>query len=144
MLKTFYFNPYRECTYVLTDDAKHAIIIDAGMYEAREQERFAEHIQKEQLEVVALLITHAHPDHVCGLEFLEKNYDLKAIVQPTEGPLDIPFFNIQVIATPGHKEDCVCYYLPEEKILFTGDTLFQEWISVPISPPGKSVRPMDS
>ena len=127
-LKTFYFNPYRECTYVLTDDTKHAVVIDAGMYEVREQERFAEHIQKEQLEVVALLITHAHPDHVCGLEFLEKNYDLKAIVQPTEGPLDIPFFNIQVIATPGHKEDCVCYYLPEEKILFTGDTLFQESI----------------
>ena len=37
-LKTFYFNPYRECTYVLTDDAKHAIISDAGMYEEHEQQ----------------------------------------------------------------------------------------------------------
>ena len=127
-LKTFYFYPYRECTYVLTDDTNHTIIIDAGMYEEREQQRFAEYIQKEQLQVVALLITHAHPDHVCGLVFVEQTYNLNAIIQPSEGQLDIPYFNIQVIATPGHKEDCVCYYLPDENILFTGDTLFQESI----------------
>lgn len=127
-LKTFYFNPYRECTYVLTDDAKHAIIIDAGMYEEREQQRFAEYIKQEQLTPITLLITHAHPDHVCGLSFLKQTYNLTAIIQPAEGQLDIPYFNIQVIATPGHKEDAVCYYLPEENILFTGDTLFQESI----------------
>ena len=127
-LKTFYFNPYRECTYVLTDDAKHAIIIDAGMYEEREQQRFADYIKQEQLTPIALLITHTHPDHVCGLSFLEQTYNLTAIIQPSEGQLDIPYFNIKVIATSGHKEDAVCYYLPEENILFTGDTLFQESI----------------
>ena len=42
--------------------------------------------------------------------------------------MNIPFFNIEVIATPGHKEDAVCYYFPDEHILFTGDTLFQESI----------------
>ena len=51
-LKTFYFNPYRECTYVLSDAEKHAIVIDAGMYEEREQQRFTEYIHKEQLEIV--------------------------------------------------------------------------------------------
>lgn len=127
-IKTFYFNPYRECTYVLTDDAKHAIIIDAGMYEEREQQRFAEYIQQEQLTPIALLITHAHPDHICGQSFVEQTYNLDAIIQPTEGQLDIPHFNIHVIATPGHKEDAVCYHLPDEDILFTGDTLFQESI----------------
>ena len=127
-LQTFYFNPYRECTYVLTDSAKHAVVIDAGMYDEREQQRFAKYIQQEQLEVVALLITHAHPDHVCGVEYMQQTYNLKAITQPSEGQLDIPYFNIEVIATPGHKEDCVCYYLREENILFTGDTLFQESI----------------
>ena len=127
-LQTFYFNPYRECTYVLTDSAKHAVVIDAGMYDEREQQRFAKYIQQEQLEVVALLITHAHPDHVCGVEYMQQTYNLQAIIQPSEGQLDIPYFNIEVIATPGHKEDCVCYYLREENILFTGDTLFQESI----------------
>lgn len=127
-LKTFYFNPYRECTYVLSDAEKHAIVIDAGMYDEREQQRFTEYIHKEQLEIVGLLITHAHPDHVCGKEFVENSFNIKAIIQPIEGQLALPYFNIEVIATPGHKEDAVCYYLLNEKMIFTGDTLFQESI----------------
>ena len=127
-IETFYFNPYRECTYVVSNDANQAVIIDAGMYETREQQRFAQYIQSPQLTPVALLITHAHPDHVCGQEYVEQTYGLTAIIRPAEGALLIEGFDIQVIGTPGHKEDCVCYYLPKEHILFTGDTLFQESI----------------
>ena len=53
-LKTFYFNPYRECTYVLSNEAGQAVIIDAGMYEEREQQRFAEYITQQNLEPIAL------------------------------------------------------------------------------------------
>lgn len=129
-LKTFYFNPYRECTYVLSNEAGQAVIIDAGMYEEREQQRFAEYLAKQNLQPIALLITHAHPDHVCGIEFVQQTYNLSPIIQPQEGVLAFPNtdWHIEVIATPGHKEDCVCYYLPSEKLLFTGDTLFQESI----------------
>ena len=130
MLHTFYFNPYRECTYVLSDEKGKAIIIDAGMYEEREQQRFTQYITQHNLQPIALLITHAHPDHVCGVDFLQKQYGLQAIIQPKEGHLDLPEMEIdvEVIATPGHKEDAVCYYLPKEKMIFTGDTLFQESI----------------
>jgi glyoxylase-like metal-dependent hydrolase (beta-lactamase superfamily II) len=127
-IETFYFNPYRECTYVLVNDHKQAVIIDAGMYEQREQQRFAQYIHSNQLMPIALLITHAHPDHVCGQAFIENTYKLTATIQPSEGPLQIEGFDIQAISTPGHKEDCVCYYLPNEKMIFTGDTLFQESI----------------
>lgn len=140
-MKTFYFNPYRECTYVLADGAKHAIIIDAGMYEQREQQRFADYIQQEQLTPVALLITHAHPDHVCGVEYLQQQFGLSPIILPAEGKLNISQidFDIEVIHTPGHKEDAVCYYLPKEKMLFTGDTLFQESIGRTDLPGGDMV-----
>ena len=128
--KVFYFNPYRECTYVLWDDNRHAVIIDAGMLDEREQRRFRDFIESEQLSPVALLITHAHPDHVCGLEWLQETYHLSPVIYPAEGVLDLPSFaeRIEVLRTPGHKEDCVCYYLPSQKILFSGDTLFQESI----------------
>ena len=127
-IKSFYFNPYRECTYVVSNAAKQAIIIDAGMYEDKEKQRFLDYILSEQLTPIALLITHTHPDHVCGIEYLEQTYHLPIIVQPAEGKLDIDGFDIKIISTPGHKEDAVCYYLPEENTLFTGDTLFQESI----------------
>ena len=42
--------------------------------------------------------------------------------------LDIGGVTIRVIATPGHTQDSICYYLPEPPglhgIVYTGDTLF--------------------
>ncbi len=35
---------------------------------------------------------------------------------------------IQVITSPGHSPGCVCFYLPEEKALVSGDTVFQNSI----------------
>lgn len=35
---------------------------------------------------------------------------------------------IQVIATPGHSPGGVCFYIPEDKILISGDTLFRRSI----------------
>ena len=74
ILKTFNFNPYRECTYILHDDNGKAIVIDAGMYEEREEQQFANYIAQNNLQIVALLITHTHMDHVCGLDFLQNKY----------------------------------------------------------------------
>lgn len=39
--------------------------------------------------------------------------------------LDVCGYPCEVIATPGHTPGGLCFYFPSEKILFTGDTLFQ-------------------
>ncbi len=41
---------------------------------------------------------------------------------------DHPEYQIAVIATPGHTPGSCCLHLPEERTLFTGDTLFKEGI----------------
>ena len=35
-------------------------------------------------------------------------------------------FRYEVIATPGHSPGGVCFYFPDENILFSGDTLFKD------------------
>lgn len=36
--------------------------------------------------------------------------------------------NFQVLHVPGHSPDSVCFYLPDESIIFAGDTLFQSGV----------------
>ena len=43
-----------------------------------------------------------------------------------EPQLCLAGLNIRCLFTPGHKEDCVCYYLTDEGVLFSGDTLFRQ------------------
>ena len=39
--------------------------------------------------------------------------------------LDVAGLNFQVLHTPGHSRGSVCLYLPDEGVLFSGDTLFR-------------------
>ena len=105
-LKTFYFNPYRECTYVLWEAGKQeCVLIDAGMYGEREEERLRTFLSSEKLVPVTLLITHTHTDHVCGIDFVQKAYGISPIIFPAEGELEAGGMRFQVLRTPGHKED---------------------------------------
>jgi glyoxylase-like metal-dependent hydrolase (beta-lactamase superfamily II) len=53
-------------------------------------------------------------------------------------------FQIEVIHTPGHTPGGVCFYLKEQKILFSGDTLFQGTIGNLSFPTARPARMWDS
>lgn len=76
---------------------------------AHEAER--ELLESEQLNSSVSML--GQPYSFSGAEYVTNRQNLK-----TAG------FEIQVIYTPGHTIGGCCYYIPEEKALFSGDTLF--------------------
>ena len=68
MLKVFYFNPLRECCYVVWNDCGECVIIDPGALTTREQQRLADFVAQENLTPKAILLTHGHFDHIFGLK----------------------------------------------------------------------------
>lgn len=66
-IKVFYFNPLRECCYVVWDDAKECAVIDPGCCDDNEFARLAKFIDATGLKPVRVLLTHGHFDHIAGL-----------------------------------------------------------------------------
>ena len=73
-IKSFEFNAFQENTFVVSDTERNAIVIDPGCYSREEEQELAAYIKQEQLNIVALLNTHAHIDHVLGNAFIKENY----------------------------------------------------------------------
>ena len=86
-VKTFVFNPIQENTYIVWDDTKECIVIDAGNLSAREDKMLAEFIEEQGLKPVLAVNTHCHFDHILGVEFLRETYGVKFAASSADLPL---------------------------------------------------------
>lgn len=102
--------------------------------------------------IKAILLTHGHFDHMLAAEELQKRTGVPVYVHPLDAPMlsdaslsaynpevsSLPqpghiactaypesLFGFRVLHTPGHTPGSVCLYREEEKVLFSGDTLFR-------------------
>ena len=131
MLEIVPVNAFKD-NYVWTlRDRTHAAVVDPG--EARP---VLDYLAREKLELVAVLATHHHADHVGGIaELLEKfrvpvygprNEPIATLSQPvSEGDtVTIPQLGVSfsVLDIPGHTRAHIAYY--GAGALFCGDTLF--------------------
>jgi glyoxylase-like metal-dependent hydrolase (beta-lactamase superfamily II) len=88
--------------------------------------------------IATLAMTHAHPDHMGGLQQIKERFlpemvtkkpwpewDKGAEFEPIDdgAVLRVEGATLTAIATPGHARDHLCFYLHEEKGLFTGDVV---------------------
>jgi hydroxyacylglutathione hydrolase len=75
-IHSFQFNSFQENTFLVWDEDNSCLIFDPGCYSKQEQRELLDFIEKNDLNPVALLNTHAHIDHVLGNSFLMKTFDL--------------------------------------------------------------------
>ena len=74
-------------------------------------------------EVLAILITHKHFDHIGALDNF-KNVNIYSFDNLEEKEYKLSDFIFDVIFNPGHSSDSVSYYFKKENKLFCGDFIF--------------------
>lgn len=142
------------CYLLINKETKETVIIDPGA----QASLIISKITDLNLKPVAILLTHGHFDHIMAAghvaeeygisiyaseleatllsdsslncsNLIRDNFDIEAdVLLHDRQKLNLAGFVIEVINTPGHTSGGVCYYLEDKKILFTGDTLFNESI----------------
>lgn len=118
--------------YLVEDEAsREAMVVDSGW----ETRPIVELASRERMRVKYVCATHSHYDHVDTIEKLTSELGATtvafrgSVTRPELGVgdhdvLKLGESQVQVIHTPGHTEDSVCFY--DGSHLFTGDTLFIE------------------
>jgi hydroxyacylglutathione hydrolase len=119
---------------IINSEKKLCVVVDPGQAEPVKQ-----FLAAEQLQLSAIIITHHHWDHTNGVASLVTEYPNLTVYGPDDSPfkgithplndqqtctlacIDLRF---EIITTPGHTLDHICYYSPQLNWLFSGDTLF--------------------
>ena len=121
-------------SYLIIDENKN----DACVVDPSEAKPIINFIEKENINLKYILNTHHHFDHIGGnIELKEKynsivvgyKYDAKRIPEINVLVEDNQIwkednFEAKIIHIPGHTAGHIAFYFFNEKILFTGDTLF--------------------
>ena len=83
-IKRFEFNMFPVNCYVLWDETKEAVILDAGCFYPEEQAKLKEFIRSNDLKVKYVLNTHLHLDHIFGNAYLERELGLRPIAHKAD------------------------------------------------------------
>ena len=120
-------------SYILIDQNKNACVIDPS-----ESVPIINFVEKNNIKIKYILNTHHHFDHIGGNKEIKKKYNAKIVAYKNDlhriPDVDISLKNNQIwtaenfkskiIHIPGHTNGHICFFFENEKIAFTGDTLF--------------------
>ncbi len=138
------------CILIKNKETKEMLIVDP----ADQAAKIADAVTKLDANPTAILLTHGHFDHIGAVSDLSDLYDLTVYADRMEQDVledpslnlsgmwgnsltakadiflsdneifEAAGFSIKMLHTPGHTHGSCCYYLEEEKLLISGDTLF--------------------
>ena len=155
-IKSFTFNPFSENTYVVYNEFNNAYIIDPGNFTDEENLVLKHFIADHDLKVENILLTHAHIDHVLGLQWAFDEYQVPVMLHEIEreildrNPIDAMRFGFQfkafvgeilylkeddilnlnedelkVLHVPGHSPGHIAFHNEAQKLVISGDVLFE-------------------
>ena len=155
-IKSFTFNPFSENTFVVYNEFNNAYIIDPGNFTDEENLVLKHFISDHDLKVENILLTHAHIDHVLGLQWTFDEYQVPVMIHEIEreildrNPIDAVRFGFQfkafvgeilylkegdilnldedelkVLHLPGHSPGHIAFYNEAQKLIISGDVLFE-------------------
>lgn len=140
------------CYLIENEKSKELVIVDPASC----PKSLREHISEIGYTPKAILLTHGHFDHVMGIDKFVQEYDLPVYLHEEEvqvlanadlnlaGQFNLSYIydkgigvkdgetlqlagmEFRVIHTPGHTAGGCCYYMEKEKMLISGDTLFEQ------------------
>ena len=138
------------CYLLCNMDIKECVLIDP----ADSQDEISRMIDESGCSLKGILLTHGHFDHIGAANEVREHYGIKiyascdeekllasparnlsnaygmslrvtADVLHNDGDiLELAGLKIKAIHTPGHTKGSCCYYLKDEGVLFSGDTVF--------------------
>ena len=136
---------------VLIHDAKSG---ETALIDAPEEAPILKAIERTGWTPTMIMTTHHHPDHVEANLALKKRFGLKIVgpkaskipgidVELSEGSkLEFGGQPVEIIETPGHTADHICYYFPKSHVAFVADTLFAMGCGKLLEAPGAGNVPL--
>lgn len=165
-IQTFPLGPFSTNAYLVAcSHTNEAAVIDPAPDSFQKIQSF---LTKQNFKLTKILLTHSHWDHIAEVYLFKKKYIIPVYVHQLDalnlekpGTDGLAFWltfpgvkpdilleegmlislgqlTFHVLHTPGHSPGGVCFYEPQQHILFSGDTLFKGSIgnlSFPTSQP---------
>lgn len=132
-----------------------AVVVDPGPLDEGHLRAVLDAAERDGKRVALTLLTHGHPDHAEGaarfaaLSGTEVRALDPALRLGDEGlaagdVVTVGGLEVRVVPTPGHTSDSLCFHLPADRAVLTGDTILGRGTTVVAHPDGRLGDYLDS
>ncbi|MFE0731082.1 MBL fold metallo-hydrolase [Streptomyces antibioticus] len=143
-------------TWIVAEpDSDLAVVIDPGPLDEGHLRAVVDTAERAGRRIALILLTHGHPDHAEGAaRFAELTGTRVRALDPAlrlgdEGlahgdVVTVGGLELRVVPTPGHTADSLCFHLPADRAVLTGDTILGRGTTVVAHPDGRLGDYLDS